>query len=57
MKFEFLQLGIKSNFLKLVQNNMYVSFMNLHVLRKNEDVINVMDHEIIQVFTKNWDVQ
>jgi hypothetical protein len=32
---------------------MYMSFMVLHVLGKNEDVINAMDHEIIKVFTKN----
>jgi hypothetical protein len=52
-EFAFFQLGIKSNFLKLVQNIPYISFTFLHVLGENENVINVTTNEIIQVFTKN----
>jgi hypothetical protein len=29
---------------------MYMPFMVLHVLGKNEDVVNVTNHEIIQIF-------
>ncbi len=52
-EFAFFQLGIKFNFLKLVQNISYISFTFLHVLGENENVINVTTNEIIQVFTKN----
>jgi hypothetical protein len=48
----FFQLGIKSNFLELVQNISYISFTFLHVLGENENVINVTTNEIIQVLTK-----
>jgi len=41
MKFMFLQLGIKSNFLKLVSNKLNMFFMFFQVLGVNEDVINV----------------
>jgi len=41
MEFTFLQLGIKANFLKFVQNKAYMSFMLFQVLRKNENVIDV----------------
>jgi hypothetical protein len=51
-EFAFLQLGIKSNFLKLVQNISYISFTFLHVLGENANVMNVTTNEIIQVFTK-----
>ncbi len=52
-EFAFFQLGMKSNFLKLVQNISYISFTFLHVLGENENVINVTTNEIIQVLTKN----
>jgi hypothetical protein len=52
-EFAFFQLGIKSNFLKLVQNISYISFTFLHVLGENENVVNVITNEIIQVFKKN----
>jgi hypothetical protein len=29
---------------------MYMSFVVLHILGKNEDVVNVTNHEIIQIF-------
>jgi hypothetical protein len=51
-EFALFQLGMKSNFLKLVQNISYISFTFLHVLGENENVINVTTNEIIQVFTK-----
>jgi hypothetical protein len=53
MEFAFLQLGIKSNLFELVQNKSNMSFMFFHVLEKNKDVINVTNHEIIQVFLRN----
>ncbi len=53
MKFTFFQLGIKFDFSKLVQNNLNMSSMLFQVLGENEDVINVIDHEIIQVLMKN----
>jgi hypothetical protein len=52
MEFAFLQLGVKSNLFELVQNKSNMSFMFLYVLEKNMDVINVTNHEIIQVFLK-----
>ncbi len=47
MKFTFLQLGEKFNFLGLLQNKMYMSFVVLHVFEKNENFIDAIDHEII----------
>ncbi len=52
-KFAFLQLNIESNFFKRVQNKSNMSFTFLLVLGKNEDVIDVTNHEIIQVFIEN----
>jgi hypothetical protein len=53
MEFTLLQFSVKSNFLKKFQNQKYMVLMVLHVFQKNEDVINVTNHEIIQVFTKD----
>ncbi len=53
MEFTFLQLGIMSNFLKLLQHKTYMVFMICHVLWENENVINVAHYKIIQVFTKH----
>ncbi len=53
MEFTFLQFGVKSNLPKLLQNYMYMAFMVFNVIWENEDVINVIDHEIIQVFAKD----
>jgi hypothetical protein len=53
MEFTLFQFGIKSNLRKLLQNQMYMALMVLHALWKNEDVINVIDHEIIQVLVKD----
>jgi hypothetical protein len=53
MKFALFQFGIKPNLPKLLQNQMYMVLMVLHVLWKNEDVIDVIDHEIIQVLMKD----
>ncbi len=53
MEFTILQFGVKSNLPKLFQNHMYMAFMVFHVLWKNEDVIDVTVHEIIQVLMKD----
>jgi len=53
MKFSFFQLGIESNFFKLVENKTSMPFMVLHVLRYNEDVVNVTSHKIILIFMKS----
>jgi hypothetical protein len=53
MKFTSLQFGVKLNFPRLPQNKMYMSFVVFHVLLKNENLIYVMDHEIIQVLVKD----
>jgi hypothetical protein len=50
MEFASLQLNIESNFSELVQNKSNILFMFLHVLGKNEDIINVKNHEVIQIF-------
>jgi hypothetical protein len=47
------QFGIKTNFSKLFQNNTYMALMVCHVLRENEDVIDVTNKKIIQILTKN----
>ncbi len=53
MEFTFLQFGVKSNLLKFSQNQTYMALMVLHVFRENEDVIDVTNHKIIQVLTKD----
>ncbi len=53
MEVTFFQFGVKSNFPKLFQNQMYMAFMVLHVIWENEDVNNVINHEIIHVFSKD----
>jgi hypothetical protein len=53
MEFTLFQFVIKSNFLKLFQIQMYMALIVLHVFWKNEDDINVIDHKIIQIFTKD----
>jgi hypothetical protein len=53
MKFTFFQFGVEFDFFKFVQNKKYTSFIIFHVLRKNEDMIDVTNHKIIQIFTKN----
>jgi hypothetical protein len=53
MKISFFQLSIESNFLKLVENKTSMPFMGLHVLRENEDVVNVTSHKIIPIFMKS----
>jgi hypothetical protein len=53
MKFSFFQLGIELNFLKLVENKTSMPFMVLHVLKENEDVVNVTNHKIIPIFLKS----
>jgi hypothetical protein len=52
MEFTFFQFGTKFNFPKLFQNQMEMVFMVLHVFGENEDIIDVTNHEIIQVITK-----
>jgi len=47
MKLTFLQFSIKFGFLELVQNKSNMLFMLFKVLGANEDVINVINHEII----------
>jgi len=53
MKFTLFQFGVKSNLPKLFQNQMYMTLLVLHVVWENEDIFNVTNHEIIQVFTRN----
>ncbi len=53
MESTFFQFGIKINFSKFFQNNMYMVFMVCHVLWENEDVINVTNHKIIQIFMED----
>jgi hypothetical protein len=53
MELTFFQLNVKSNFLKLVQNKPNMLFIFLHVLGKNEDVIDITSHSIVHVSTKN----
>jgi hypothetical protein len=53
MEFTFKKFGIKSNLSKLLQNQMYMALMVFDVLLKNEDVIDVTNHKIIEVFTKD----
>jgi hypothetical protein len=53
MEITLLQFGIKSNLLKLLQNQMYMVLMVLHVFWENKDVIDVTNHEIIQIFMKD----
>ncbi len=52
-EFTLLQFGVKSNLPKLLQNQTYIVIMVLRVLWENDDVINVINHEIVQIFTKN----
>ncbi len=52
MEYTFFQFGIKTNFLKLLQNKTYMAFMVCHVLWKNENVIDVTDHKIIKYSRK-----
>ncbi len=35
------------------QNKTYMALLVYHVLRKNEDIIDVIDHKIIQILTKD----
>jgi hypothetical protein len=53
MEFAFLQFNIQCNSFKLVQNKPNISFIFLLVLGKNEDVIDVTNHKVIQVFMEN----
>jgi hypothetical protein len=53
IEFTLFQFGVKSNLPKLIQNQMYMAFMVLHVLWENEDAIDVIDHKIVQIVTKN----
>ncbi len=53
IEFTFLQLGIMSNFSKLLQHKMYMVFMIYHVLWEDQNVIDVSHHKIIQIFTKH----
>jgi hypothetical protein len=53
MESTFFQFGIKINFSKLFQNNTYMVLMVCHVLKKNEDVIDIIDHKIIQIFIED----
>ncbi len=53
MEFTLFQFGIKSNFPKFFQIQMYMALIIFHVLWKNENDINVIDHKIIQIFTKD----
>jgi hypothetical protein len=53
MEFTFFQFDVKSNLPKLLQNQTYMTLLVLHVVWKNEDVINVTNHKIIQVLTKD----
>jgi hypothetical protein len=52
MESTFFQVGIKTNFLELFQNKTYMALMVCHVLRENEDVIDVTDHKVIQILMK-----
>jgi hypothetical protein len=47
------KVGVKSNLPKFFQNETYMVFMVLHVPWENEDVIDVTEHEIVQIFMKN----
>ncbi len=53
MEFAFLQFHIQSNSFKLVLNRLNISFIFLLVLGKNENVIDVKNHKVIQVFMEN----
>jgi hypothetical protein len=53
MEFTFFQLNVEFNFFKLVPNKSNMLFMFLHVLGKNEDVIDVTNHKIIQIFIES----
>jgi predicted transcriptional regulator len=46
------QFGIKTNFSEFFQNKTYMVLMVCHVLQEHEDVIDVIDHKIIQILTK-----
>jgi hypothetical protein len=50
MEFASLQLNVGSNFSELVQNKSNMLFMFFYLLRENEDVIDVKNHEVIQRF-------
>jgi hypothetical protein len=52
MEFTHFQFGVKSNLLKLLQNQTYMALMVLNILWENEDDIDVINHEIIQVLMK-----
>ncbi len=52
MEFTFFPFGIKSNLSKPLQDQTYMTLMVLHVLWENEDVIDVTNHEIIQILMK-----
>jgi hypothetical protein len=52
-EFTFFQLNVEFNFFELIQNKSNMLFMFLHLLGKNDDVIDVTNHKIIQVFMEN----
>ncbi len=52
MEFTFLRFGIKWNFLLACPKQVEMVFMLCQVLGENEDVINVTNYEIIEIFTK-----
>ncbi len=53
MESTFFQFGIKTNFLKLIQNKIDMELMVYHILGENENFIFVIDQKIIQILTKN----
>ncbi len=53
MESTLLQFGINTNLWELFQNKTYMVFMTCHVLWKNEDIINVINHKIIQILMKD----
>jgi hypothetical protein len=52
LKFTLFQIGTNFNFFELVQIKMYMMFMVFRVLCNKEDVLDLKDHKIIQIFTK-----
>ncbi len=47
------QFGIRTNLSKLCQNKICMVLMVCHVLQKNKDVVNVLDHKIIQILMED----
>jgi hypothetical protein len=47
------QFGLKTNFLKFFQNKTYMALRVCRVFQENEDIIDALEHKIIQILTKD----